>query len=277
MATKVTFRIALTLAGLVAAAGCLVAAQANPRIAARDQLVVTVVGVKEFSNRYPVSADGLIEFPELGRVPVVGLTAREAGDLLTRRLKEADILRNPQVAIELEQTANKRVTVNGSVRTQGPLAYAGDLTLLDALVRAGGRLPEAADAVLVVRAAALQGDGGGSDNSPDPVMLEINVRDLENGILTNNVLLQDGDAVFVRRAQAVTITGYVVNVGAYNVEAGSTVEQALALAGGISENGSDRRIEITRKVNGKAVTLKRVKKTDLVKAGDIIKVGKKLM
>ena len=93
-------------------------------------------------------------------------------------------------------------------------------------------------------------------------MVEVNVRDLENGILAKNLVLQDGDAVFVRKAQAVTITGYVRNVGAYNIESGSNVEQALALAGGVTERGSDKRIEITRKVDGKTVTLKGVKKTD---------------
>ena len=78
--------------------------------------------------------------------------------------------------------------------------------------------------------------------------------------------------MFVRKAQAVTITGYVRNVGAYNVEAGSTVEHALALAGGVTERGSEDRIEITRQVDGKSVVLKKIKKTDIVKPGDIIKV-----
>ena len=133
--------------------------------------------------------------------------------------------------------------------------------MLDAIIKAGGRLPDADDEVLVVR---------GSTTST------VNVRELENGILTKNLILQDGDAVFVRKALAVTITGFVRNVGAYNIEAGSNVEQALALAGGVSERGSDRRIEITRKVDGKLVTLKNVKKSDLVKPGDIIKVGPRI-
>ena len=262
---------------VVAAAGPVVSAQANPRVAAHDQLKITVVGVQEFSNKYAVGVDGAIEFPQLGRLAVTGLTAREVGDLVAKRLKEADIVRNPQVTVELEQTPTKRVMVNGAVRTQGPVQFAGDLTLLEALVRAGGRLPEAADLVLVVRASAVQPGASAADDPANPGMLEVNARDLENGQLAHNVVLRDGDAVFVRKAQAVTITGYVRNVGAYNIEPGSNVEQALALAGGITERGSDRRIEITRKVNGKSVTLKGVKKTDPVQPGDIIKVGPKVV
>jgi len=275
MATKRVVRALLVLIGFLAMSSSLRAGQANPKIAQRDQLSITVVPGKDFTARYPVGGDGGIEFPQLGRVQVAGLTARELGDLLVRKLKEANILLNPQVTVELEQTATKKVTVNGSVRTQGVIAYGGTLTLLDAIVRAGGRLPDAADMVLVVRAAPP--DGAAADAPPSPTMLEVNIRDLENGILARNLVLADGDAIFVRKAQAVTLTGYVTNVGAYNIEAGSNVEQVLALAGGITMLGSDRRIEITRVVNGKSVTLKGVKKTDLVKPGDIIRVGKKLV
>lgn len=277
MVTRVAFRVFLTAVCLLAAGPRLAAGQSNPKIAARDQLTITVVGVKEFTNKYPVGIDGAIEFPQLGRLPVAGLTPRELGDLLGRRLKEADILLNPQVTVELEQTPNKRVMVNGSVRTPGPVAFAGELTLLEAIVRSGGRLAEAADEVLVVRAASLQAGTGATDETSGPSTVFVNVRELENGALEQNLVLQDGDTVFVRRAQTVTITGYVGKVGAYNIEAGSSVEQALALAGGITERGSAGRIEITRKVNGKSLTIKGVKMTDLVKPGDIIKVGPRIL
>jgi polysaccharide export outer membrane protein len=274
MATRLA-RIFIAAVVLTMGVVSMAAGQSNPRVAAHDQLKVTVVGVEQFSTKFAVGVDGAIEFPQLGRLSVSGLTAREVGDLIARRLKDADIMRNPQVTVELEQTPTKKVTVNGAVRTQGPVQFAGDLTLLEALNRAGGRLPEASDLVLVVRAAAVQPGALTADDPANPPMVEVNARDLEAGKLGANVVLRDGDAVFVRKAQAVTITGYVRNVGAYTVEPGSNVEQALALAGGISDRGSDRRIEITRKVNGKAVTLKDVKKTDLVQPGDIIKVGPK--
>jgi len=278
MATSFRLRAVCVTLCLLAAAPRL-AAQSNPKVAARDQLVITVTtasGVKESAGKYPVSVDGAIEFPQLGRVPVAGLTARDVGELLGRKLKAADIVLNPQVTVELEQTPTKKVTVNGAVRNQGALAFGGELTLLDAIVRAGGRTPEAADVVLVVRAAQMPAAPSGPDTSADQ-MIEVNVRELENGVLQNNLVLGDGDAIFVRRAQAVTITGFVRNVGAYTVEPGASVEQALALAGGIiPERGSEKRIEITRKVNGKTTTFK-VKKTDLVKPGDIIKVGPKII
>jgi len=265
--------------GCLAVAICLctnavvAAGQGNPKISARDQLVITVFGVKQFSNKYPVAADGSLEFPELGRIPAAGLTARELGDVITRKLKDLDIVRSPQVTVELEQTPNKRITVNGSVRTPGLVAYAGELTLLDALVRSGGRLPEADDEVLIHRAVALQASAAQTEKSP----IVVNARELENGALDRNVVLQDGDVVLVRKAMPVTITGFVKSVGSYTIESGMTVQQALALAGGIADRGSSKRIEITRRVDGKLVTLKQVKETDVVKPGDIIKVGPRIM
>ena len=263
----------LVVAGLLRPAG----AQQNPKISPRDQVNVTVFGVQEFTKKYAVAADGTLEFPELGRLQVSGMTARELGDFIAKRLKDADIVLNPQVAVEVEQTPNKKITVNGSVRSQGVVEFAGEISLLEALVKAGGRLPEAADEVLIYRTSAMQAAPGGADTSVGPTTIEVNAQELENGLMDRNVVLQDGDVVLVRKAQAVTITGFVRSVGAYVVESGATVEEALALAGGISEKGSDRRIEITRKVNGKPTVLKGVKKTDIVKPGDIIKVGPRIM
>lgn len=257
---------------LAAASADYVAAQANPRIVERDQLVVTVWGVKEYSNKYPVGADGAVEFPDLGRVKVAGLLVREAADLIAKKLKDAGFLLSPQVTVELEQTPNKKVTINGPVREPGIITYAGEMMLLEALVKAGGLLPEAADEVLIVRATRPSSTAPGD---ADPESLEVNARELENGVLKHNVVLQDGDQVFVRKAQSVTVTGFVNRVGAYTIQSGMNVEQVLALAGGIDTlRGSDKRIDITRKVDGKTVTF-RAQKTDVVKPGDIIRVGRR--
>jgi polysaccharide export outer membrane protein len=50
-----------------------------------------------------------------------------------------------------------------------------------------------------------------------------------------------------------------------------TVRQALALAGGVSERGSSRRIQIVRMVNGKEETVSATLQMPL-KAGDTIVV-----
>jgi protein involved in polysaccharide export with SLBB domain len=59
------------------------------------------------------------------------------------------------------------------------------------------------------------------------------------------------------------------------LDPGMTVQQALALAGGLNDRGSDRRITIARMVNNLRVVLK-VKLTDTVQPNDTIEVGQRL-
>ena len=84
-----------------------------------------------------------------------------------------------------------------------------------------------------------------------------------------------GSQVIVREAQDFFISGEVRAPGAYPARAGLTVEQALALAGGLTERGSTRRIEIKRV--GEEEILKGVQLDDLVKPGDTIKVNRSIM
>jgi protein involved in polysaccharide export with SLBB domain len=55
-----------------------------------------------------------------------------------------------------------------------------------------------------------------------------------------------------------------------------TVQQVLALAGGITERGTDRRMQIIRQVDGKKTTYD-ARNDDVVRGGDIINVRPKLL
>ena len=266
MATKRNLCLHVALAAALAWPA-LAAAQANPRVAPRDQLVITVMNMSDWSKTYAVGADGMIEFPEIGRIKVEGLTAREVEAGLEARLKDG-IHSNPRITVEVQQTPNKKVSIFGPVRVPGPLPYAGEITLLDAIGRAGGRQPEAADEVLVIRA-------GANGEIAEPI--RVNVRAIESGDLTHNIALQDGDQVLVLKAQAVFVSGEVRSPGQINAETGLTVRQAIALAGGLTERGSDKRLQIKRLVEGEEKTVKDVKLGDIVKPGDTIIVGRRIL
>jgi polysaccharide export outer membrane protein len=253
-----------------------VAQRPSPKIAERDQLVVTVWGVEQWSRTYPVAPDGTIDFPQLGKIAVVGRTAREVEADLAQQLKAGEYLLDPQVTIDLVQTANKEVTVSGSVINPGSYTYAGEWTVFDALVRAGQATVAAGERILVLR--TRRGPGSVDEASPaQEEVITVSLVSLQRGDLSDNPVLLDGDVVVVPRAEQVFITGYVGAPGSYTVRTGMTVEQALALAGGISERGSSRRIEITRMVDGEREVLKGVKLDDPVKPGDTIKVNRSIM
>ena len=261
-------RIGVLAVGLFAAVAPIVAQQSNPKVAPRDQLKITVLAVAQWSREYPVSADGTLDFPELGPIKVAGLTAAEIERELVQQLKAAQIHTNPQITVEINQSLNKRVNVLGLVRVVGPIAYAGEMTLLDAITKSGGRLPESSDEVLVVRPSK----NGGSEFE----QIRINIRELENGDLARNLVLQDGDQIIVQKAQPVFVSGEVKAQGPYTVESGTTVRQAITMAGGVTERGNDKRIEIKRVVDGKEQTIKNVKLNDIVKPGDTVIVGRRI-
>lgn len=267
MATRLWLRSRLALAAAAVAIPALAAAQGNPKVAARDQLVITVVNMADWSKTYPVGADGMIEFPEIGRIKVEGLTAREVESGIEKSLRDGRIHSSPQITVEVQQTPNKKVSIFGPVRNPGVVAYAGEITLLDVLGRAGGRGADAADEVLVIRA-----PGGGAATEP----IRVNVREIEAGNLANNLALQDGDQILVLKAQAVFVSGEVRNQGPINADAGMTVWQAITMAGGLTERGAKNRIQIRRIVDGEPKTIK-VKETDPIKPGDTIIVGRRIL
>ena len=79
--------------------------------------------------------------------------------------------------------------------------------------------------------------------------------------------LRPDDTIFVPPAPKVYVTGEVRSAGAYAFSPGTTVMQAISLAGGFTEYASSGRIRITRKVDGKTRKVS-VELDDLVRADD---------
>jgi polysaccharide export outer membrane protein len=259
---------------LVAGAAPAAAQQGTPKIVPRDFLTITVLGVPDFSGKFPVDADGNITYPFLGKLKAAGFTASELeGDIKTR-LAEGYV-NNPQVRVEFEPIASKRVSITGAVKVPGELKFAGELRVFDALVKAGMTTADAGDEVLVVRLAPPK-DG---QTTSETEVISLSLRGMEKGDLTDNIALQDGDHVRVSKGQLVTITGQVRSPGAYSATAGMTVRQALALAGDVTEKGTHRGLKILRKVAGKEEPqeIKNVKLEDLVQPGDTIIVARRIM
>ena len=99
---------------------------------------------------------------------------------------------------------------------------------------------------------------------------------MQNGVFTDNIVLRDGDTVFVPRAESVYVFGQVKNPGAYTLQQKDTsVLQALSLAGGMTDRGATTRIRIVRMMAGEKKELK-VKLSDIVLPGDTIIVAERI-
>ena len=102
------------------------------------------------------------------------------------------------------------------------------------------------------------------------------LREIEDGKLSRNVVIRDGDTIFVPKANRFYVIGMVRNAGSYPLERNITVLQAISTAGGISERGSNRRLKIIRIEDNKRKEID-AKPTDIVKPNDTIKVSQRLI
>lgn len=233
----------------------------NYIIGPQDVLMITVLDDPTLTGRYTVEADGEFTFPLIGRIKAAGISTKDFEAALKKRLSPG-YFKNPQLTVAVEQYRSQRVFITGEVRQPGAVALTGGMTLAEALVRSGSTLPSASGELAIIR-----------HGQAEP--LRVSIKELEAGNLSQNLELQDGDQIYVLRAESVYVFGEVKAPGAYSVQHGLTVLQALALAGGSTPNGALNRIKIVRMVDGKRVELKKVKLTDMVRAGDTLVVPEK--
>lgn len=251
--------------------GAMAAAQSNYVLGPQDVLNITVLGEEELSRKYTIEQDGSFTFPLIGRVTARGLTLRALEEELKTKLVGGGYLKNPEISVAIDAYQSQRIMVWGQVNNPGEYPLTGDMTLLSALARAGSITSTAGREAVIVRA-PRKGEASGSESE----ILRIDLNDLQAGNMALNIPLMDGDTINVPKAQSVFVSGHVKTPGAYAVEEGMTVLQALSLAGGLTDRGSDRRINITRTVDGKKKELKGVKLTSLVQPGDTIVVGQRI-
>jgi polysaccharide export outer membrane protein len=247
-------------------------------ISPQDVLKITVFDEPTFSGTFRVDADGRIQYPFLGRIQAAGQSLRLIEQALAKQLSDGFVLR-PQITIEVEQSRTRSIFVTGEVRTPGKYPITGPMTLIEALTAAGSTTQDASNEIVVLRPRQAGAAAGPLDPDADPAMaqrLTMNLTDLLRGRQSENVLLREGDTVVVARLEKFFVTGQVKTPGAYPFERNLTVLQALSLAGGLTEKGSDRGIKAIRVVGGKKTEVD-VKLTDPVLAGDTLVIRMRLL
>ena len=236
-------------------------------VGTQDRLSITVVDEPTLTRVVTVGSDGGFDYPFIGVVKAAGLTVRAIQQDITLRLKEK-YLRNPQVSIEVEAYRSQVVYVWGQVKTPGSVTLMGNITLTEALARAGSPTPDAGPYIEINRRSR---QAGGDAPGAKPAAERISMADVQSG-RAQDVLLSDGDTVFVPKGEMFFVTGFVRNGGPFLHASGMTVSRAVSMAGGVTEKGSRSRIRITRIANGKQVVIKDVKLEDLVQPGDSVEV-----
>jgi len=246
-------------------------------VGATDVLTIRVFDEPTLGCECTVDTDGSITFPLVGRVEVGGKTLRETETILTTLLRK-DYVRRAQVSVEIKSYRSRSIFVLGEVRTPGKYSIGDQVTLLEVIANAGSLTPNAGNTIIVQRQkdprAPVTGPALPTENTGVEIM-RISYDDLREGRLRSNIVLQDGDTLFVPEAERFFVTGFVRTPGVYVLKQNMTVQQAIAQAGGLSERGTFRRLKILRKdKDGREVEMD-AKTTDIVRPNDTIKVSQR--
>ena len=110
------------------------------KIGVDDRIQITVWRNPELSTTVPVRPDGKISVPLIGDVMAGGNTPEQVAALIRQKLMT--YIREPNVAVMVVELRShefiSRVRVTGAVRTPRSLPYRQGMTILDAVLEAGG-------------------------------------------------------------------------------------------------------------------------------------------
>lgn len=166
------------------------AVSSDYRIGVDDRVQVNVWRNAELSVAVPVRPDGMISVPLIGDVAAGGRTPTEVAAAIEEKLKH--YIREPRVTLIVTELRShefiSRVRVTGAVQQPLSLPYRQGMTVLDAVLEAGGITEFAA----ANRARLYRRTGDNTEVMP------IELDDiLSRGKLTSNYQLLPGDIVSV--------------------------------------------------------------------------------
>lgn len=247
--------------------GAPTAALAEYRLSAGDVIRVTVFQNPDLTLEGRVSEAGILSYPLLGGVKIGGMTVGQAEKAIADGLRGGNFVKQPQVSILVVQVRGNQASVIGQVNRPGrfPIETA-DLHLSELLANAGGIAPSGSDIVTLV---------GTRNGKPFRVEVDLPAMFREQS-RESDLIVQNGDTVYVDRAPQAYIYGEVQRPGALRVERGMTVMQALATGGGLTLRGTEKGMRIHRRGADGKVQVIQPSLDDLVREGDVVYVRESL-
>lgn len=238
------------------------------RLGAGDVVRILVYQNPDLTLETRISETGIVSFPLLGNVRIGGLGVSAAEKLIADGLRNGNFVKQPQVTLTLLQVRGNQASVLGQVNRPGryPIETT-DMRMTDLLANAGGVATTGGDQLV------LTGTRNGK-----PYRLEIDLPTVFSAEQNraNDVLIQNGDVLWVDRAPLVYIYGEVQRPGPVRLERGMTLMQVLAAGGGLTQRGTERGIRIHRKSADGKVQVTQPTMDDAVKDGDVVYVKESL-
>jgi polysaccharide biosynthesis/export protein len=199
-----------------------------------DLLSIQVYNFPEFTRIVRVSAAGTIQIPLLKKpIEVAGKLPFDIENDITEALRANELVVNPAVTVAVVEYASRPISIVGAVKNPVTFQAIGRVTLVDAIIRAGGLAPEAGPEILInKRPSTAAGD--------DPKAMVFTQHISAHALLTedsneSNIILTGGEEIRVPPAGKIYVVGNVKAPGSFPVTDNSdtTVMKALSLSGGV--------------------------------------------
>ncbi len=202
------------------------------KISLRDQFTVILSGTKDAIFNLNVKLDGTILFPELGAIPVAGLSLQEVKNKLSQLIEQSYIGVNIDVSIQ--NLSAKKITIVGAVQTPGTYLVNPFSTIVSALAYSGGisEIGSLRDIKLIRK---------------NQEIISFDLYDLLiRGDRSKDLTIEAGDTLLINAAsQFVEITGAVKRPGIYEVLDGETLESIVDFALGFTQTANKSNISVS--------------------------------
>jgi len=202
------------------------------KLGADDALQVIIYGQPEAGISTRVKADGTIVMPFIGTVKVDGLDNVQLARLIAEKMVSGGFLREPVVNVEVAQYVSKSVNVAGRVTQPGIVPLDRPYRALEVLLKTGWIREDGANYVYLRRRGQAE--------------MRLDTEELVRGDSSKDPLLMAGDTLYVPDGDKFFIYGQINQSGTFPILPGMTVQQALAIAGGVSATGSTGKVGLVR-------------------------------
>lgn len=211
------------------------------RLGDGDSIRVLVFQNPDLTMEIRVTENGTITYPLIGNLVIGGMTIPGAEQAIAKALSDGGFIQKPQVNIVLLQNRGNQVSVLGQVGRAGRFALETFTTRLSEMIAiAGGIAPTGADTAIIT---------GMREGKPFHKEIDIAGMFLNNH-LQDDIIVAGGDVIYIQRQPMYYIHGAVQRAGAFRIERGMTVRQALALSGGLTLRGTERNLGVYRRDAG---------------------------
>lgn len=194
-----------------------------------------------------ISNSGEITVPFIGTVRAAGLTAAQLEQVVARLYQEKQLLNKPEVLVYITDYKARPIFIMGEVDNPGEYMMSQELTLMEAILMAGGIDPGADSFAYLHRRKSLDSPAAQPSRvaenptvaEPGVEVVKIDLRPLKKGGVPNpDILLRKGDILIIpkSRERMFYVIGDVLVPGSQRIppppERPLTVSQAIAQAGG---------------------------------------------